>query len=224
MPFECLQSPWHDYIIHELKTRNNIEWPVIVTTRISKSPYPRMATAVLNSTESQPRNHYLSTINQLLPPKSKLNFICSERKRIEDRCSSHISVTQHLNTFDDILRVNGYPENSIEKTKRPQNAQRKPRPAETEWSYLKIPYISERLNHRITNIFRKKTSRYALHTNPKRSGKPYPTPPRSANALETNALSLAPDCVYDEMQCTSSRLTAAISNTLVARHASSTTA
>ena len=25
----------------------------------------------------------------------------------------------------------------------------------TEWSYLKIPYISERLNHRITNIFRK---------------------------------------------------------------------
>ena len=24
-----------------------------------------------------------------------------------------------------------------------------------EWSYLKIPYISERLNHKITNIFRK---------------------------------------------------------------------
>ena len=117
--------------------------------------HPRMATAVLNSTKSQPRNHYLSTINQLFPPKSKLNFIRSERKRIEDRCSSHISVTQHLNTFDDILRVNGYPENSIEKTKRSQNPQRKPRPAETEWSYLKIPYISERLNYRITNIFRK---------------------------------------------------------------------
>ena len=67
----------------------------------------------------------------------------------------HISVTQHLNTFDDILRVNGYPENNIEKTKHSQNPQRKPRPAETEWSYLKIPYISERLNYRITNIFRK---------------------------------------------------------------------
>ena len=114
-----------------------------------------MATAVLNSTKRKPRNYYLSTINQLFPPNSKLNFIRSEQKRIEDRCSSHISATQHLNTFDDILRVNGYPENSIEKTKRPQNPQPKPRPAETEWSYLKIPCISERLNHRITNIFRK---------------------------------------------------------------------
>ena len=36
----------------------------------------------------------------------------------------------------------------------------------------------------------KKTSRYALATNPTRSDKPYPTPPRSANALETNALYL----------------------------------
>ena len=68
-----------------------------------------------------------------------------------------LSATQHLNTFDDmyILRLNGYTGNSIEQTKRPQNPQRNPQPANTEWSYLKIPYISERLNHRITNIFRK---------------------------------------------------------------------
>ena len=90
-----------------------------------------------------------------IPTKSKLNFIRNERKRIEDRCSSHISATQHLNTFDDILHLNGYPEKSIEQTKRPQKTQRNPQPAKTEWSYLKIPYISERLNHRITNIFRK---------------------------------------------------------------------
>ena len=64
-----------------------------------------------------------------------------------------------------------------------------------------------------TNKFlEKKTSQYALPTNPTRSGKPYPTPPRSANALETNALYLTQDCVYEEMQCTSSRVTAAISN------------
>ena len=90
-----------------------------------------------------------------IPTKSKLNFIRNEQKRIEDRCSSHISATQHLNTFDDILHLNGYPEKSIEQTKRPQKTQRNPQPAKTEWSYLKIPYISERLNHRITNIFRK---------------------------------------------------------------------
>ena len=70
-------------------------------------------------------------------------------KTHRDRCSSH------LNTFDDILGLNGYPENSTEQTKRPQNPQRNPQPANTEWSYLKIPYISTRLNHRIANIFRK---------------------------------------------------------------------
>ena len=90
-----------------------------------------------------------------MPTKSKLNFIRNERKRIKDRCSSSISAKQHLNTFDDILRLNGYLENTIEQTKRPQNPQQNPQPGNTEWSYLKIPYISERLNHKITSIFRK---------------------------------------------------------------------
>ena len=90
-----------------------------------------------------------------MPTKSKLNFMRNERKRIKDRCSSSISAKQHLNTFDDILRLNGYPENTIEQTKRPQNPLQNPQPGNTEWSYLKIPYISERLNHKITNIFRK---------------------------------------------------------------------
>ena len=40
-----------------------------------------------------------------IPKKSKINFIRNERKSIEDRCSSQISATQHLNTFDDILRI-----------------------------------------------------------------------------------------------------------------------
>ena len=143
--------------------------------------------------------------------------IRNERKRIEDRCSSNISTTQHLGAFDDILRINSYPETSIERTKRPRNLQRKSQPAGTEWSYLKIPYISERLNHRITNRFlERKTSQYALPTSPTRSDKPYHTPPRSANAPETNALSLTPEYVYEEMQCTSSRATATINNTLVA--------
>ena len=67
----------------------------------------------------------------------------------------------------------------------------------------------------------KKTSQYGSPTNPTLSDKPYPTPPRSANVLETNALSLTPDCVYEEMQYTSSRVTTAVNNTLVAPHASS---
>ena len=82
------------------------------------------------------------------------------------------------------------------------------------------------LNDSITGsliFLEKKISQYALPTNPTRSDKPYPTPPRNANAPETNALSLTSYCVYEEMQCTSSSVTAAISIILVARHASSTT-
>jgi hypothetical protein len=90
-----------------------------------------------------------------IPKKSKINFIRNERKRIEDKCSTQTTTTKHQNMFDDILRLNGYPENSIDQTKHPQSHQKDSQPLNTEWSYLKIPYISERLNHRITNIFRK---------------------------------------------------------------------
>ena len=65
------------------------------------------------------------------------------------------TATKHQNSFDDVLRLNGYPESIIDQTKNSQNHQKDPRPVNTEWSYLKIPYISERLNHRIINIFRK---------------------------------------------------------------------
>ena len=90
-----------------------------------------------------------------IPIKSKINFIRNERKRIEDKCSTKTIARKHQNTFDDVLRLNGYPESIIDKTKHSQNHRENPRPLNTEWSYMKIPYISERLNYRITSIFRK---------------------------------------------------------------------
>ncbi|XP_074619602.1 uncharacterized protein LOC141878528 [Acropora palmata] len=62
---------------------------------------------------------------------------------------------------------------------------------------------------------------YALPTNPTRSEKPYPTPPRSANLLGTNAPFLTPNYAHEEMKCTSLRVAGAINNTLVSLHASS---
>ena len=47
-----------------------------------------------------------------IPKKSKINFILNERKRIKDRRSTEILTTKHQNTFDDILCLNGYPENN----------------------------------------------------------------------------------------------------------------
>ena len=90
-----------------------------------------------------------------IPEKSKINFIRNERKLINNKCSTKATASKHQNMFDDILRLNGYPEGTINKTKHSQNHQKDPQPLNTEWSYLKMPYVSERLNYKIANIFRK---------------------------------------------------------------------
>ena len=132
-----------------------------------------------------------------IPTKSKLNLIRNERKRIKD--SSNISTKQHLNTFDGILHLNGYPEKDIEQTKRPQNPQQTLNlPTQNGHTSRSRTFPNDSITGSLT-LLEKKTSQYALPTNPTSSDKPYPTPPRSANALETNALSLTPDCVYEEM-------------------------
>ena len=132
---------------------------------------------------------------------------------------TQISTTKHQNAFDDILRQNGYPENSIDQTKRPQSHRRDSQPTNTEWSYLKLPYISERLNYRITNIFRKENIlvRIARRSNTL-------TIPRSVHAPGTSAPFPTPNYVYEETPSTTSRVRTAINITSVALHASFTIA
>ena len=116
---------------------------------------------------------------------------------------------KHQNTFDDVLRLNGYPESIIDKTKHSQNHQENPRPSNTEWSYINISYISERLNYRITSICRKEdipvrvahksyTLRRALSHN---------------NKERTIALSQAPNCAYYATLFTKSHVAPATSIT-----------
>jgi len=96
-----------------------------------------------------------------------------------------------------ILRLKGYPENSIDKTKHLQSHQKDSQPLNTEWSYLKIPYFSERLNYKITNIFRKEGGyQYVSHTNHTPSDELSPTTPRSVHAPGTIAPSLTPNYAY----------------------------
>ena len=77
-----------------------------------------------------------------IPKKSKINFIRNEGKRIEDKCSTQTTSIKHQNMFDDILRMNRYPEDSIDQTKHPQRHQRNSPPPNVDWSYLKIPDTS----------------------------------------------------------------------------------
>ena len=106
----------------------------------------------------KPAKKPLFVHHQSAIPKSEINFVRNERQRIKDRCSTQMtSIKKHQNMFDDILRINGYPEGSIIQTKHPQSHKRNSPPPNMDWSYLKIPYISERLSHKITNIFRKES-------------------------------------------------------------------
>lgn len=79
----------------------------------------------------------------VIPKKSKINFIRNEWK-----CIKEILTTKHENEFNGIPCLNSYPENNINQTN-----QRDSWSNNTEWSYLKIPCISEWLNHKIANIF-----------------------------------------------------------------------
>ena len=90
-----------------------------------------------------------------LPKRWKTNFIRNERRRIQQRCSTQITSNKHDRDFDNILRLNGYPERTIHETKHLQNHQRDPQTQTKEWHYLKIPFISDLLNRKITGIFKR---------------------------------------------------------------------
>ena len=106
-------------------------------------------------TRKKLKKHCLNTINRLFPIKLRPTSLATSGRRIQERCSTQTTNAKHQGAFDEILRLNGYSESCIHHTKQPQNPREDSLPPNTEWSYLKIPYISERLDHKITNIFRK---------------------------------------------------------------------
>ena len=88
---------------------------------------------------------------------SRCSLIRSWIKRLQKRQSQSIK-TIFLTTSSVLT---GYPE----QTKHPQNGQKDPPPLNTEWSYLKMSYISERLNYRITKaLFEKRAYQYVSRT------------------------------------------------------------
>ena len=105
-----------------------------------------MAKVLINSAKNQPKSCYLFTTNQHDTQDIKDQFHLKWPKMYTEE----ILTTKHKNTFNGILCLNRYPENNINQTN-----QRDSRSTNTEWSYLKIPYISKRLNHKIANIFQR---------------------------------------------------------------------
>ena len=67
-----------------------------------------------------------------LPRNSKINFIRNERRRIQQKYSTQTTLDKHNREFDDILRLNGNPEDAIDESKRPQNRPQDPQSQNTE--------------------------------------------------------------------------------------------
>ena len=123
----------------------------------------------------------------------------------------------------DVLRLNGYPESIIDQTKHSQNHQKNPRPLNTEWSYLKIPYFSRTSRLQNHKHFPKRGhTRTGSRTNHTLSDELSLTTTKNGHARGPTALSLAPNCAYYEMLFTKSRATTAINITSGALHALST--
>ena len=84
------------------------------------------------------------------PQTAKLNYIRNERQRISERCSNAEIHKQHENNFNKTLQLNGYPDSMIKKT---NNKRRKRSKANFDGIYFPFPYVSEKVDNQIKNVF-----------------------------------------------------------------------
>ena len=130
-------------------------------------------------------------------PRNQRSTSFAMSGNVSSRCSTQMTSIKRQNMFDDILCLNGYPGDSIDQTKHPQSHQRNSRPPNMDWSYFKIPYISERLNHKMSNNFRKEgiPVRVAHRSYTFRRALSLATP-RSVHVPGTTASPPTPNCAY----------------------------
>ena len=124
-----------------------IEKPTTSPQGLSLSLLDFKVTISVNSESSF--EYYKKPAKKPLPRNSKINFICNERKRIQQKCSTQTIFHKHACEFDNKLCFNRYPEDAINESKCPQNHPLDPQSQNTEWLYLKIPFISNRLDREI---------------------------------------------------------------------------
>jgi hypothetical protein len=92
--------------------------------------------------------HYKSA----LPSVHKKNIIYNERQRRLSRCTSTEDKIDNQHKFDALLRQNGYPHHFIDETYTLPH--RRINDRNTEWFYMKVPFISERINRGLLSIFK----------------------------------------------------------------------
>lgn len=130
----------------------NTKWLLTITFRIQSHHIQRWQKLLWILQKNSPKSCYLFTTNQLYPRNQRsISFKMSENV-------SEILTTKHENAFNGMLCLNSYPENNINQTN-----QRDSWSNNTEWSYLKIPYISEQLKPQDYQYFSEgRASQYEL--------------------------------------------------------------
>ena len=106
-----------------------------------------------------------------LPVSAKKNIIKNEKNRIAQRCSSNKTRKTRIKEFDDVLRLNGYPEEIINlsnftaqhhRTKKRNQTEERVSAQEQEWLYLSIPYFIDTLDYKLKKNFKKFLKKKAL--------------------------------------------------------------
>ena len=102
-----------------------------------------------------------------LPSKTKTSVIKNEKSRIRERCTDRQQQLECTATFNNVLRLNGYPETTIHETSRTHTRRRLLHPPHRpiDYSYFNLPFISDKIDRDINNIFRRENLRVRMtHT------------------------------------------------------------
>ena len=100
-----------------------------------------------------------------LPTGSKFSFIRNETERIVAKCSSEATASRNVQQFRNVLRLNEYPESIVcEATARRRPLHRARSNTQTEPFYFPVPFISDRVNRQIRQLFHREGIPFASAT------------------------------------------------------------
>ena len=88
-----------------------------------------------------------------LPWQSKMSIIRNEKHRIRERCTGNNSAATHLHKFEDMLTKNGYTQQDIDRSATHSTHSNR-QPVNSNTLFFQMPFISDRLNHKIRRIFK----------------------------------------------------------------------
>ena len=87
---------------------------------------------------------------------TKMAIVRNERDRIKSHCSNPNTANFHLKQFEETLKVNDFPETFIQSSRRTKKMKHTEKKKDNkDKCYLKLPFISEKVNYQIKKVFQR---------------------------------------------------------------------